>query len=75
MDTHGRSFSLRLEGWPARIMQHESDHLDGTLYVDRMISRSLACDGELGRLGAMPVNDVVLELVSGASPSEGQGKP
>jgi peptide deformylase len=27
-------------GWHARILQHELDHLDGVLYVDRMLSRS-----------------------------------
>ncbi len=63
VDARGRSVSLRLEGWPARIMQHEMDHLDGTLYVDRMISRSLASDGELGRLAALPVTEVLRELV------------
>jgi peptide deformylase len=67
-DAHGRPFAARLEGWPARIMQHENDHLDGTIYVDRMISRSLACDGELGRLGAMPVEDVMRELVRPSIP-------
>ncbi|KAJ8335549.1 hypothetical protein SKAU_G00388910 [Synaphobranchus kaupii] len=25
-------------GWPARILQHEMDHLDGVLYIDRMDS-------------------------------------
>jgi peptide deformylase len=63
VDMHGRPLALRLEGWPARIMQHEMDHLDGTLYVDRMISRSLSCDAELGRLGAIPVTEVLAELV------------
>ncbi len=63
VDVHGRPLALRLEGWPARIMQHEMDHLDGTLYVDRMISRSLACDAELGRLGALPVSEVLANLV------------
>ncbi|XP_035012897.1 peptide deformylase, mitochondrial [Hippoglossus stenolepis] len=27
-------------GWPARILQHEMDHLDGVLYTDRMDSKS-----------------------------------
>lgn len=27
-------------GWPARILQHEMDHLDGLLYVDRMDSKT-----------------------------------
>lgn len=28
------------EGWYARILQHEIDHLNGTLYIDRMRPRS-----------------------------------
>jgi peptide deformylase len=68
-DANGRRFAMRLEGWPARIMQHEGDHLDGTIYIDRMISRSFAADTELGRLGAMPVDDVLAELVKPAKPS------
>ena len=27
---------IRVEGWRARIMQHEFDHLNGILYVDRL---------------------------------------
>jgi peptide deformylase len=27
-------------GWYARILQHEIDHLQGTLYIDRMLSRT-----------------------------------
>ncbi len=41
----GAPFSWRVSGWPARILQHECDHLDGTLYVDRMDSRTLARSG------------------------------
>jgi len=63
LDATGRPVSLRLEGWPARIMQHEGDHLGGTLYVDRMISRSFAGDGELARLSSMDVGEVLRELV------------
>ncbi len=59
MDLAGRPVSLHLGGWPARIMQHEMDHLDGTLYVDRMISRSLAGEEELGRVSSLPVSDVI----------------
>ena len=33
--------TIRAEGWYARILQHEIDHLNGTLYVDRMWPRSL----------------------------------
>jgi peptide deformylase len=27
---------IEVDGWRARIMQHEFDHLDGILYVDRL---------------------------------------
>jgi peptide deformylase len=27
---------LRLKGWTARIIQHEIDHLDGILFIDRL---------------------------------------
>jgi peptide deformylase len=62
VDAEGRAVSATLSGWPARIMQHEFDHLEGTLYVDRMLSRSLSCDAELPRLAALPVEDVLAEL-------------
>ncbi|MYM19889.1 peptide deformylase [Brevibacterium sp. 5221] len=35
-DEAGEPVSLTVEGWFARIMQHEFDHLQGTLYVDRL---------------------------------------
>jgi peptide deformylase len=40
-----------LSGWPARIVQHEIDHLDGVLYVDRMDSKTLTSFGPLARRG------------------------
>jgi peptide deformylase len=63
VDPHGMPISLRLRGWPARIAQHEVDHLDGMLYVDRMIARSLSCDAELARWATRSVQDVLDELV------------
>lgn len=32
---HGQPFTLKVKGWMARIFQHEMDHLDGILFVDR----------------------------------------
>ncbi|XP_041455507.1 peptide deformylase, mitochondrial-like [Lytechinus variegatus] len=32
----------RVRGYPARIIQHEYDHLQGTLYIDRMDTRTFA---------------------------------
>ncbi len=34
-DPEGREISLELEGLLARILQHEIDHLNGTLFIDR----------------------------------------
>ena len=34
--------TLRVRGWHARILQHEIDHLHGTLCVDRMDPRTLS---------------------------------
>jgi peptide deformylase len=41
LDEHGQPKVIRASGWYARILQHEIDHLLGTLYVDRMRSVSL----------------------------------
>ena len=37
-DLEGNSITLELEGWASRIFQHEYDHLDGILFIDRMSS-------------------------------------
>ena len=35
-DRHGRPIELAARGLPARVIQHETDHLDGVLFFDRM---------------------------------------
>ncbi len=35
-DVHGKGVRMRVEGWFARIIQHEIDHLDGVLFLDRL---------------------------------------
>jgi len=47
-DERGRPLDEVLTGWPARIVQHETDHLDGVLYLDRAELRSLAAADALG---------------------------
>ncbi len=37
-DREGRKIDLRASGFMARILQHENDHLDGILFLDRMTS-------------------------------------
>ena len=38
LDRNGRSIDLTLRNFPARVAQHETDHLDGVLFFDRMRS-------------------------------------
>ena len=38
MDRKGKPIELRLKGFAARVAQHETDHLDGVLFFDRMTS-------------------------------------
>ncbi|HEY8600336.1 MAG TPA: peptide deformylase [Thermomicrobiales bacterium] len=35
-DQHGRPVKLQAEGYFARVLQHEIDHLDGILFTDRL---------------------------------------
>ncbi len=39
-----------LHGWPARIVAHETDHLDGTLYIDKAVTRSIAANDTYSKL-------------------------
>jgi peptide deformylase len=36
LDRRGKPFELMLKNFPARVVQHETDHLDGVLFFDRM---------------------------------------
>jgi peptide deformylase len=38
LDRRGSKFELRAVEFPARVIQHETDHLDGVLFPDRMRS-------------------------------------
>lgn len=38
LDRRGKPVETTLEGFPARVTQHEADHLDGMLFIDRMRS-------------------------------------
>lgn len=44
LDAEGAPLLWQTRGWPARILQHECDHLGGTLYIDKMHSRTFLCE-------------------------------
>jgi len=47
LDHKGNPQSFRAEGWHARIVQHEVDHLHGGLYIDKMRSRTFTTNDNL----------------------------
>jgi peptide deformylase len=49
-DEMGKQHEERLHGWPARIFQHETDHLSGEVYIDKAEIRSLSTDKNLEEL-------------------------
>ncbi len=42
LDHHGEPKVIEASGWYARILQHEVDHLNGTVYIDRMHARTFS---------------------------------
>ena len=40
-DLDGRGFAMDLDELPARVVQHETDHLDGVMFFDRMADTDL----------------------------------
>ena len=63
LDPAGDPVTWRVAGWPARILQHEVDHLAGRLYVDRMITRTFSANAEVqARWLALPASEILAEL-------------
>lgn len=54
---------INADGWYARILQHEIDHLQGTLYIDRMLSRSfMSLDNYQAHWIDLPVKQIREQL-------------
>jgi peptide deformylase len=58
LDHRGEPIVIEAKGWYARILQHEIDHLEGMLYVDRMDTRTF----------------LSLRIASAAPPSGSRGR-
>ncbi|MGO2079157.1 peptide deformylase [Glutamicibacter arilaitensis] len=54
-DRDGQEITRSFSGWQARIVQHETDHLSGTVYIDKAETRSLINETELWRHEGMDV--------------------
>jgi peptide deformylase len=50
-DREGTRFRFEAFDWAARVVQHECDHLDGVLYIDRATPGSMVFLDEFRRFG------------------------
>jgi peptide deformylase len=65
LDHRGHSKTIEASGWYARILQHEIDHLYGSLYIDRMHSRSFSSRDNWEKFWkGKPIGEVRSELGS-----------
>jgi len=63
LDETGNSHSIEAKGWYARILQHEIDHLQGRVYIDRMETRSFSSLDNFSEFWKnLPPSDVLREL-------------
>jgi len=63
LDERGERKVVEASGWYARILQHEVDHLYGTLYIDRMRTRSFTSMENLTDFWkGKPVNEIKAAL-------------
>ena len=57
--THPQTFKKKFTGFESRVFQHEYDHLDGVVYIDRLI------DEEERELVQERLNELVAEFGDG----------
>ena len=63
LNERGEEITIKAQGWYARILQHEIDHLNGTLYVDRMKTRTLTTAENMFRFWkSQSIQQVLAEL-------------
>jgi|SRR5579859_1746654 len=73
-DVHGKEVRVRADGFFARILQHEIDHLDGILYLDHLQRpedlRRLEDDEEVSEV--TPETSSQAQVAGGASSARGE---
>lgn len=67
LDERGIPRIIEARGWYARILQHEIDHLQGVLYLDRMNTRSICTLANYDRFWKAKSKDEVDALLRKAS--------
>ena len=54
IDLDNRAIRIKAHGYYARVLQHEVDHLDGILFVDRVEDKSRRSDKKHAKRKANP---------------------
>ncbi len=63
LNERGEEVTINAHGWYARILQHEIDHLNGVLYIDRMKTRTLTTAENMFRFwNKQSIEQVLAEL-------------
>ena len=62
LNERGEEITIKAQGWYARILQHEIDHLNGTLYIDRMKTRTLTTSENMRFWNNQSIEQVLAEL-------------
>jgi len=69
LNEQGEKITIKAQGWYARILQHEIDHLNGTLYIDRMKTRTLTSGENMTKFwNNQSIEQVLTELDSNETP-------
>jgi peptide deformylase len=69
LNEQGEKKTIKAQGWYARILQHEIDHLNGMLYVDRMKTRTLTTGENMTKFwNNQSIEQVLAELDSNEKP-------
>jgi peptide deformylase len=63
LDENAEARTIEAEGWYARILQHEIDHMNGTVYIDRMHARTfMSLDNYARRWKDVSIPQLKIEL-------------
>ena len=68
LDERGHAVDEEFTGWPARIVQHETDHLHGTLYLDRAELRSLSTRRAMAERWTQPTPELAASALGFSVP-------
>jgi peptide deformylase len=71
-DEQGRQLDEEFTGWPARIVQHETDHLDGTLYLDIAETRSLSSTQDVRERWSQPTPEAAASALGFSLPGRAE---